>query len=72
MFSWVQHTPRWAYEEVLAKINADGTTIACVPLINWLRAACIRIMINGANLEASLLAQLHPGALVADAELQHH
>jgi len=57
---------------VLAKINTDGTAIACVPLFDWLRAACTRIMINCTNSEALLLAQLHPGTPVADAELQCH
>jgi len=65
-------TPRRAYADVLARVTADGTAVACAPLMDWLRAACTRITINGANSEASPMAQMHPGAPVADAELLRH
>jgi len=61
-----------AYELAMVAVAAEGAEVPCTPLLDWLRAACTRSLVNGVATDALLLARAPLEAPVADENLLHH
>ncbi len=56
----------------MVAVAAEGAEVPCTPLLDWLRAACTRSLVNGVATDALLLARAPLEAPVADENLLHH
>jgi hypothetical protein len=61
-------TPREAWTRVRGAIVADQATVACAPLLDWLRIACTLRL----GQQVPILQQPFPMVPLADADLQSH